>query len=103
MKIPQITINKKVIKADTNIKMKVWREYLKITSEAETDSIADLIERAIKIICVVFNNENVTKENIDEYVNVNEIIPLLKDCNQFMQALTFAKLEDENQKNASKG
>ena len=103
MKIPQITIKNKVIKADENIKMKVWREYLKITSEAETDSIADLIERAIKIICVVFNNKEVTKENIDEYVNVNEIIPLLKDCNQFMQALTFAKLDEGDEKNASKG
>ena len=102
MKIPQIKIDGKVIKANTNIKMKVWREYLKVTSENESESIADLMDKAIKIICIVFDNDKVTKDNIDEYVNVNDVIPLLKDCNSFMQALTFERL-DGDEKNVEKG
>ena len=102
MKIPEIKIDGKVIKANTNIKMKVWREYLKVTSENESESIADLMDKAIKIICIVFDNDKVTKDNIDEYVNVNDVIPLLKDCNSFMQALTFERL-DGDEKNAEKG
>ena len=102
MVIPEIKINNKLIKADENIKMKTWREYLKISSEQIDDSLADLMERAIKVICVVFNHEDVTKENIDEYVNVSEIIPTFKACNEFMQTLTFAKLKDDNEKNVGK-
>ena len=102
MKIPEIKIDGKVIKANTNIKMKVWREYLKVTSENESESIADLMDKAIKIICIVFDNDKVTEKTIDEYVNVNDVIPLLKDCNSFMQALTFERL-DGDEKNAGEG
>lgn len=102
MNIPQIIIDNKVIKANENIKMKVWREYLKVTSGNDSDSIADLMEKAITVICIVFDNEKVTKESIDEYVNVNDIIPIFKSCNEFMQQLTFAKLEGD-EKNAVEG
>ncbi len=96
--IPSIKIGNEVIYADENIKMKVWRKYLKATTENNSDSIADLILNAIDIIVIVFNNDKVTKETIDEYVSVDEIIPLFKKCNEFMQKLTFAKLND-NPKN----
>ena len=74
--------------------MRVWREYLKVTTEKDSDSIADLILNAIDIICIIFNNPKVTKEAIDENLPVDEVIPLFKKCNEFMQKLTFSKLAE---------
>lgn len=92
--IPSIKINNETIYADEKIKMKTWREYLKATTEKDSDSIADLILNAIDIIIIIFNNEKVTKESIDENLSVDEVIPLFKKCNEFMQALTFSKLAE---------
>lgn len=92
--IPSIEINGETIYADEKIKMRVWREYLKVTTEKDSDSIADLILNAIDIICIIFNNEKVTKESIDENLPVDEVIPLFKKCNEFMQKLTFSKLAE---------
>lgn len=99
--IPSIAINGEVIYADTNMRMKTWREYLKATTEKDSDSIADLILNAIDIIVIVFNNPKVTKETIDENLSVDEVIPLFKKTNEFMQKLTFSKLAD-NPKNEEK-
>jgi len=92
--IPSIEINGETIYADEKIKMKTWREYLKATTEKNSDSLADLILNAIEIICIVFNNEKVNKESIDENLAVDEVIPLFKKCNEFMQKLTFSKLAE---------
>ena len=92
--IPSITIDNEIIYADENMRMKTWREYLKATTEKDSDSIADLILNAIDIICIIFNNPKVTKEAIDENLPVDEVIPLFKKCNEFMQKLTFSKLAE---------
>jgi len=92
--IPSIKIDNEVIYANENIKMKVWRQYLKATTENNSDSIADLILNAIDIIVIVFNNPKVTKETIDENLAVDEVIPLFKKCNEFVQKLTFSKLSE---------
>lgn len=100
MNIPEIKINNEIIKADTNMKMKTWREYLKATSDNEDDSIASLIEKAIEVIIIVFNNPKVNKDSIDEYLPVDEVVPLFKACNLFLQELTFNKLiSDDTKKN----
>ena len=98
--IPSITIDNEIIYADENMRMKTWREYLKATTEKDSDSIADLILNAIDIIIIVFNNPKVTKEAIDENLSVDEVIPLFKKVNEFMQKLTFSKLSEP--KNESK-
>lgn len=98
--IPSIKINDEVIYANENMKMRTWRQYLKATTEKDSDSIADLILNAIDIIVIVFNNPKVTKETIDENLSVDEVIPLFKKCNEFMQKLTFSKLSEP--KNESK-
>ena len=92
--IPSIEINGEVIYADEKIKMRVWREYLKATSNNDDDSIASLIEKAIEVIIIVFNNPKVNKDSIDEYLPVDEVVPLFKACNLFLQELTFNKLTE---------
>ena len=76
--------------------MRVWREYLKATSEETDDTIASLIENAIKVIVIVFDNPKVTEETLDENLNVNEVVPLFKKCNEFLQGLTFGRLIEIN-------
>ena len=92
--IPSIKINDEVIYANENMKMLTWRKYLKKTTESDSDSIADLILNAIDIIVIVFNNPKVTADSIDENLAVDEVIPLFKKCNEFMQKLTFSKLAE---------
>ncbi len=98
--IPSIIIGNETIYANENMKMRTWRQYLKKTTENDSDSIADLILNAIDIIIIVFNNPKVTKEAIDENLSVDEVIPLFKKVNEFMQKLTFSKLSE--QKNEGK-
>lgn len=101
MNIPKIRIDNEVIYANENMKMKTWREYLKATSnDNEDDSIASLIEKAIEVIIIVFDNPKVNKDSIDENLPVDEVVPLFKACNLFLQELTFNKLiTDDTKKN----
>lgn len=101
IEIPSVVINNETIYASENMKMKTWREYLKVTSEETDDTIASLIENAIKVIIIVFNNPKVNQETLDENLPVNEVVPLFKKCNEFLQALTFGKLvESKNEEKA---
>ena len=94
IEVPSVVINGETIYANENMKMKTWRKYLQVTSEETDDSIASLIENAIKVIVIVFNNDKVTEETLDENLPVNEVVPLFKKCNEFLQALTFGKLTE---------
>jgi len=101
MNIPKIKIDGETIKANENLKMKVWRDFLKLTTAEADDktSVYDYLENAIKIIIIVFDNDKVNEKTIDENLGVSEVIPLAKECSIFMQTLTFAKL-DKATKNA---
>ena len=102
IEVPSVVINGETIYASENMKMRVWREYLKATSEETDDTIASLIENAIKVIVIVFNNDKVTEETLDENLNVNEVVPLFKKCNEFLQGLTFGRLIESKNVEAEK-
>ena len=74
-------------------KMKVWREFLAFfDADKEGLSLEDFLDEHVRLIILGFGREEVTKEVIDENVEVADIVPLTRALFRWIQALTFSKL-----------
>ena len=74
-------------------KMKVWREFLTFfDADKEGLSLEDFLDEHVRLIVLSFGREEVTKEVIDENVEVADIVPLTRSLFRWIQALTFSKL-----------
>ena len=74
-------------------KLRVWREFLAFYDADKTDmDIEDYLEKQVDLIILGFNQPEVTKESLDEYVEVGDIVPLSRQLFQWIQSLTFSKL-----------
>ena len=71
----------------------VWREFLAFYDADKTNmDIEDYLEKQVDLIILGFNQPEVTKESLDEYVEVGDIVPLSRQLFQWIQSLTFSKL-----------
>ena len=92
METPKIRIAGKTIQPKQP-KMRVWREFLAFYDADKTDmDIEDYLEKQVDLIILGFNQPEVTKESLDEYVEVGDIVPLSRQLFQWIQSLTFSKL-----------
>ena len=74
-------------------KMKVWREFLAFFDADKQDmNLEDFLDAHVRLIVLGFGREEVTKEVIDENVEVADIVPLTRSLFRWIQALTFSKL-----------
>ena len=70
------------------------KEGFKVTAaEDGLDGLEKLyIDKQVDLIILGFNQPEVTKESLDEYVEVGDIVPLSRQLFQWIQSLTFSKL-----------
>ena len=74
-------------------KMKVWRTFLSFFDADKQDmNLEDFLDAHVRLIVLGFGRDDVTKEVIDENVEVADIVPLTRALFRWIQALTFSKL-----------
>ena len=74
-------------------KMKVWRTFLAFFDAEKQDmDLEDFLDEHVRLIVLGFGRDDVTKEVIDENVDVADIVPLTRALFRWIQSLTFSKL-----------
>ena len=74
-------------------KMKVWREFLAFfDTDMEGLSLEDFLDEHVRLIILGFGREEVTKESVEDNVDVADIVPLTRALFRWVQSLTFSKL-----------
>ena len=74
-------------------KMKVWREFLAFFDAEKQDmDLEDFLDEHVRLIVLGFGREEVTKESVEENVDIADIVPLTRALFRWIQSLTFSKL-----------
>ena len=74
-------------------KMKVWREFLAFFDAEKQDmDLESFLDAHVRLIVLGFGRDDVTKEVIDENVDVADIVPLTRSLFRWIQSLAFSKL-----------
>ena len=74
-------------------KMKVWREFLAFfDADKEGLSLEDFLDEHVRLIVLGFGRNEVTRESVEENVDVTDIVPLTRSLFRWIQSLTFFKL-----------
>ena len=74
-------------------KMKVWREFLAFFDADKQDmNLEDFLDAHVRLIILGFGREEVTRESVEENVDVADIVPLTRALFRWIQSLTFSKL-----------
>ena len=74
-------------------KMKVWRTFLAFFDADKQDmDLETFLDEHVRLIVLGFGRDDVTKEVIDENVEVADIVPLTRALFRWIQSLTFSKL-----------
>ena len=74
-------------------KMKVWREFLAFFDAEKQDmDLESFLDAHVRLIVLGFGREEVTKESVEENVDVADIVPLTRSLFRWIQSLTFSKL-----------
>ena len=74
-------------------KMKVWRTFLAFFDADKQDmNLEDFLDAHVRLIILGFGREEVTKESVEENVDVADIVPLTRALFRWIQSLTFSKL-----------
>ena len=74
-------------------KMKVWRTFLAFFDAEKQDmDLETFLNEHVRLIILGFGREEVTKESVEENVDVADIVPLTRALFRWIQSLTFSKL-----------
>ena len=74
-------------------KMKVWRTFLAFFDADKQDmNLEDFLDAHIRLIVLGFGRDEVTRESVEENVDVADIVPLTRYLFRWVQSLTFSKL-----------
>jgi len=74
-------------------KMKVWRTFLAFFDADKQDmNLEDFLDAHVRLIVLGFGREEVTRESVEENVDVADIVPLTRALFRWVQSLTFSKL-----------
>ena len=92
METPTITLYGKTY-APNSPKMKVWRRFLAFFDEDKKNlSVEEFLDAEIDLILLAFDREEVTREAIDDNIEVADIVPLTRELFRWIQSMTFQKL-----------
>ena len=73
--------------------MKVWREFLAFFDAEKQDmDLETFLDEHVRLIVLGFGRDDITKDVIDENVDVADIVPLTRSLFRWIQSLTFSKL-----------
>ena len=74
-------------------KMKVWRTFLAFFDADKQDmNLEAFLDAHIRLIVLGFGRDEVTRESVEENVDVADIVPLTRALFRWIQSLTFSKL-----------
>ena len=74
-------------------KMKVWRTFLAFFDAEKQDMDLEMfLDEHVRLIVLGFGREEVTRESVEENVDVADIVPLTRALFRWIQSLTFSKL-----------
>ena len=74
-------------------KMKVWRTFLAFFDADKQDmDLETFLDEHVRLIVLGFGREEVTRESVEENVDVADIVPLTRSLFRWIQSLTFSKL-----------
>lgn len=74
-------------------KMKVWREFLAFFDAEKQDmDLEAFLDAHVRLIVLGFGRDEVTRESVEENVDVADIVPLTRALFRWIQSLTFSKL-----------
>ena len=74
-------------------KMKVWREFLAFfDAEKQNMDLEAFLDAHVRLIVLGFGRDEVTRESVEENVDVADIVPLTRALFRWIQSLTFSKL-----------
>ncbi len=74
-------------------KMKVWREFLAFfDADKEGLSLEAFLDEHVRLIVLGFGRDEVTRESVEENVDIADIVPLTRALFRWIQSLTFSKL-----------
>ena len=74
-------------------KMKVWRTFLAFFDADKQDmNLEEFLDAHVRLIVLGFGREEVTRESVEENVDVADIVPLTRAIFRWIQSLTFSKL-----------
>ena len=73
--------------------MKVWREFLAFFDAEKQDmDLETFLDEHVRLIVLGFGRDEVTRESVEENVDVADIVPLTRALFRWIQSLTFSKL-----------
>lgn len=85
-------------------RMKVWREFLAFFDADKQDmNLEDFLDAHVRLIVLGFGREEVTRESVEENVDVADVVPLTRAIFRWIQSLTFSKLVNLPNGEAGKG
>jgi len=74
-------------------KMKVWREFLAFFDAEKQDmDLEAFLDEHVRLIVLGFGRDEVTRESVEENVDIVDIVPLTRSIFRWIQSLTFSKL-----------
>lgn len=89
---PQLIIDGKALKP-TPPKMRVWREFLAFFDRDKGEMpIDDFLSAHVALIVLAFGKPEVTKEAVEDSLEICEVVPFTRDLFRWLQSQTFAKL-----------
>ena len=93
MDTPFIIINGEKIEPAAP-KMKVWRAFLKSADkDREHEQLDDFLKEQIDLIVLAFGKPDVVnEESIDEYMEIADVVPMVRTLFKWIQVMTFTKL-----------
>lgn len=89
---PQLIINGKAVKP-ASPKMRVWREFLAFFDRDKGEMpIDDFLSAHLELIVLAFGKPEVTKEAVEDSLEICEVVPFTRELFRWLQSQTFAKL-----------
>jgi hypothetical protein len=90
MKTPTITLNGNTFKAKKP-KVKMWRRLIKIQNSQNELESDEGLDELLDFFCVVFNDEKVTPDSIEENLDLDDFFTLFQDIGTWIGELVGAK------------
>ena len=89
---PQLVIDGKKV-SPASPKMRIWREFLAFFDQDKGQMpIDDFLDAHVRLIVLAFGKPEVTKEAVENALEICEVVPFTRELFRWLQSQTFAKL-----------
>ena len=89
---PQLVIDGKRV-SPASPKMRVWREFLAFFDQDKGQMpIDDFLDAHVNLIVLAFGKQEVTKDAVEDALEICEVVPFTRELFRWLQSQTFAKL-----------